>query len=52
MTPVYTCLLDTSKAFDRVNHLTLFAKLIETLLIERVMLFWYQKQQVCIKWGK
>ena len=52
MNPVYTCLLDTSKAFDHVNHLTLFAKLIETLLIVRVLLFWYQKQQVCINWGK
>ena len=54
MTPVYTCLLDASKAFERVNHWTLFAKLIETgapLLIVRVLLFWYQKQQVCIKWG-
>ena len=53
MTPVYTCLLDASKAFDRVNHWTLFAKLIETgapLLIVRILLFWYQKQ-VCIKWG-
>ena len=50
--PVYTCLLDTSKAFNLVNHWTLFAKLIETdapLLIMRVLLFWYQKQQVCIK---
>ena len=46
MTPVYTCLLDASKAFDRVNHWTLFAKLIETdapLLIVRVLLFCYQK---------
>ena len=51
---MYICLLDASKAFDRVNHWTLFAKLIETgapLLIVRVLLFWYQKQQVCIKWG-
>ena len=54
MTPVYTCLLDSNKAFDRVNHWTLVAKLIETgapLLIVRFLLFWYQKQQVCIKWG-
>ena len=54
-TPVYTCLLDASKAFDRVNHWTLFAKLIEShapLLIVRILLFWYQVQQVCIKWGK
>ena len=54
-TPVYTCLLDASKAFDRVNHWTLFAKLIEShapILIVRILLFWYQMQQVCIKWGK
>ena len=53
--PVYTCLLDASNAFDRVNHWTLFAKLIEShapLLIVRILLFWYQMQQVCIKWGK
>ena len=29
-TAVYTCLLDARKAFDRVNHWTLFAKLIDT----------------------
>ena len=53
-TVVYTCLLDARKAFDRVNHWTLFAKLIDTqapLLIVRVLLFWYQMQNVCIKWG-
>ena len=53
-TAVYTCLLDARKAFDRVNHWTLFAKLIDTqapLLIVRVLLFWYQMQNVCIKWG-
>ena len=41
-TPVYTCLLDASKAFERVNHWTLFAKLINTqapLSIVRVVLF-------------
>ena len=27
--PVYTCFLDTSKAFDRINHWTLFRKLID-----------------------
>ena len=44
-TPVYTCLLDASKAFDRVSHWTLFAKLFNTqapLLIVSVLLFWYQ----------
>ena len=50
-TAVYTCLLDARKAFDRVNHWTLFAKLIDTqapLLIVCVLLFWYQMQNVCI----
>ena len=53
-TAVYTYLLDARKAFDRVNHWTLFAKLIDSqapLLIVRVLLFWYQMQNVCIKWG-
>ena len=53
-TAVYTCLLDARKAFHRVNHWTLFAKLINTqapLLIVRVLLFWYQMQNVCIKWA-
>ena len=39
MTPVYTCLLDASKAFDRVNQWTWFTKLIQTdplLLLVRV----------------
>ena len=51
-TSVYTCLLDASKAFDRINHWTLYAKLIDAhapFLIVRVLLFWYQMQQVCIK---
>ena len=54
-TPFSACLLDASEAFDRVNHWTIFAKLIDAhapLLIVRVLLFWYQMQQVCIKWGK
>ena len=54
-TPVYTCLLDASKAFDRVNHWTLFAKFIESYaprLIVSILLFWYQMEQVSIKWGK
>ena len=27
--PVYTCFLDASKAFDRINHWALFKKLID-----------------------
>ena len=52
---VYTCFLDASKAFERINHWTLFQKLIDCkvqLLIVRILVFWYQMQLVCIKWGK
>ena len=54
-TPVYTCFLGSSKVFDRVNHCTLFTKLIDndfTLLIVRIPVFWYQTQQLCVKWGR
>ena len=53
-TPMYTCFLDANKAFDRVNHWTLFTKLIYSgisLLIVCILVFWYQTQQLCIKWG-
>ena len=53
-TPAYTCFLGVSKAFDRVNHWTLFTKLIYSgisLLIVRILVFWYQTQQLCIKWS-
>ena len=46
--------IDASKAFDLVNHWTLFTKLIYSgisLLIVRILVFWYQTQQLCIKWG-
>ena len=51
---MYTCFLDASKAFDLVNNLTLFTKLIYSgisLQIVRIPVFWYQTQQFCIKWG-
>ena len=50
--PVYNCFLDASKAFDRINHWTLFKKLIDCnvpLLIVRILVFWYQMQLVCVK---
>ena len=52
--PVYSCFLDASKAYDRVNHWTLFKKLLKrgiSVVIVRILLFWYSKQEICIKWG-
>ena len=53
--PVYTCFLDASKAFDRISHWTLFKKLIACntpVLIVRILMFWYQRQSICVKWDK
>ena len=46
--PVYYCFLNASKAFDRVNHWTLFKKLIlrgVQIMIVRMLCFWYCSQQ-------
>ena len=53
--PSYTCFLDASKAFDKINHFKLFRKLLDrktSIVIVRIILFWYSKQTVCIKWGR
>ena len=52
--PVYTCFLDASKAYDRVNHWTLFRKLLNRsihILIVRMLMYWYTKQELCIRLG-
>ena len=52
--PVYTCFLDASKAFDRINHWTMFKQLIlrnvPSILI-RILCFRYRSQELCILWG-
>ena len=53
--PVYACFLDASKAFDRVNHWTLYKKLIEKrtpLIVVRVLMSWYSAQRFLVRWGR
>ena len=53
--PVFTCFfLNASKAFDKINHYTLFQKLLDRetpIILVRILLFWYTKQTMCVKWG-
>ena len=50
----YLCFLDASKAFERINHDTLFKKLVNRNVpayIVRLLVFWYSHQQMFVKWG-
>ena len=52
--PMYICFLDASKAFDKVNHWTLFKKLIDRklpILIVRILYVWYSKQYFYVRWN-
>jgi hypothetical protein len=46
--------LDASKAFDRVNHWTLYSKLLDRgvpTYIVRILKTWYASQLLCVRWG-
>ena len=46
--------LDASKAFDLVNHFSLFAKLSNRGIpqfVIRILSYWYENQQTCVRWG-
>ena len=52
---VFTCFLDATKVFDRVDHVKLFDKLTKRgvpAYIIRLLIFWYMNQTMCVKWGR
>ena len=53
-TPVFLCFMDATKAFDRINHWTLFRKLIYRgipTFIARILHYWYSKQLFFVRWA-
>ena len=53
-TTVFVIFLDASKAFDRVNYWLLFTKLIDKnvpLFVVKLLMFWYTKQGMKVRWG-
>ena len=51
---VYSCLIDTSKAFDRVHWVKLISTLIEkkvSFIFLRLIFDSYIRQKACVAWG-
>ena len=51
---VFVCFMDARKAFDRVNHWTLFEKLIRrgvNVDVVRLLSTWYESQKFHVLWG-
>ena len=53
-TSVYVAFLDTSKAFDKISHWTLFRKLMDRkvpIYLVKILCYWYQHQIMSVRWG-
>ena len=51
---MYVTFLDASKAFDRIDHWLLFNKMIKKgvpLFIIKLVVFWYSRQRMFVRWG-
>ena len=51
---MFVAYLDASKAFDRVNHATMFNKMLVRgvpKLIVKLLRHWYSNQQLFVRWG-
>ena len=52
--PVYVCYMDASKAFDKINHASLFKKMSNRKIpkaIVNLFVYWYQAQTFYVRWG-
>ena len=50
---VFACFIDFTKAFDKVNYWKLFNKLLDDNVdssLVRILIFWYSKQEICVRW--
>jgi hypothetical protein len=51
--PVYVCALDAEAAFDGIPHAVMFLKAMDIIpvIYWRMLVYWYQRLTVFIKWG-